>query len=144
MRDIIYNRNIMEKDGFYVTVNIRGANVGGVGVTYSAATEFGIVFIAKHPCEVLQISEAHKVATTGSCGIVKRENGGSSDLSIHTNFSLTGAAYTTLTKSGTDLNKTNSFLKAGDMLVSTGSGIANDANINMTIYLKPSNQGNYR
>lgn len=144
MDKLIYNRNIMEKDGFYIKSDIRGANVTGVGVSYDANTEAGIIFIARHACEVLWIAEAHKTASSGSVSVMKRENGGSSDLTIHSSFTVSGSTYTTQTKSGGQLTKANCSLKEGDMLVVSSSGLDDDANINITVYLRPSNQGNYR
>lgn len=147
MEDFTYKKStsfkdITDKDGFYVNVSLPGA-------TAATAANYSVFFVAKTPCEVIWISEAHTTAgTDGSAvelNIEKLGSGvalGSGSEVIITDFSLKATADTPLYKSGVDLQNTK--LKLGDRLALKDTGtLTNVAGVCVTLYLKPLLKGHY-
>lgn len=131
---------IENKDGFYVTANL-------VDTLSQTAANYGIIFIACRPCEVLEIREVHGTASTSGTVNVEKLTGTTAkgaDLAICVAaFSTAGTANTVLTKVGTSLQ--NRQLAAGDRLALVSGGtLTNGKDLQVTIYLKPLGKGDYR
>jgi hypothetical protein len=134
----IDNREVTRKDGFHVPINIRGLNFTNPdGSLPDLNQQLGVVFIARHPVEVMWVSEIH---TNGGTGTIMLENTGS-DVLVSA-FDVSGANDTVQTKQRTALQ--NRVLKEGEYLKLTGSGLTDTQNLNITIYLKYSERGDYR
>ncbi len=135
----IDNIDILRKDGFYITANIRGLNFTNPdGSLPTLEQQLGIIFIARHPCEVMWVSEIH---TNSGSGTLRLENTGSNVLV--SGFNLGSANNTTVTKQR--INLQNRVLKEGEYLKLASTGSLTDIqNLNVTIYLKNSERGDYR
>jgi len=139
-------QTLVKRDGFHIPVSI-------TGVLAQTATNYGVVFIARFPCEVSWVSESHAVA--GSDGgavtlnIESLKSGvatGAGDDILVTAFDLKSTADTPVRYSGRDLviSKARQ-LKEGDRLGLVVSGTLTALqDMNITIYLKPLGNGEYR
>ena len=134
--------SIDNKDGFYVF----GSLPGTIAAT---ATNYGVIFIAMRPCEILKVSEAHTNAGSDATAALNIErlsgteslNSGDEVLVADINLN-TGAADTVITRSGVALQ--NTILVAGDRLAIKDIGtLTAVAGVCVTIYLKPLGKGNY-
>ena len=135
-----------QRDGFYVTATV-------AGVQAQTASNFDVVFIARFPCEVSWVSESHSVAgSDGGAVTLNVETlksgvaSGAGDDVLITGFDLKGTADTPVRKSGRDFVLTKSRqLMEGDRLglVLTGTPTSLE-NVQVTIYLKPLGNGEYR
>jgi hypothetical protein len=136
----IKTEEIENKHGFYVVANL----VNDLGQT---AANYGIVFTACRPCEVLEVKQVHGTASTSGTVNVERLTSttakGSGDNVLATAFSTAGTANTVLTKDRVDLQ--NRQLSAGDRLaIVSGGTLTNLLDLQVTIYLKPLGRGDYR
>lgn len=135
--------NVTNKDGFYITENV-------VGLNAATATNYGVFFIARNPCEILWCAEAHTTAGT---------NGGAVTLNIEkltgtqaldagstvlvTAWDLKGAINTVSTKEISALQ--NQQLAPGDRLALKDVGTLTDvAGVQVTVYLKTLGKGDFR
>ncbi len=139
MADKIDNIDILRKDGFYITANIRGVEftAGDNGTLPTLSQQLGIIFIARHPVEVMWVSEIHSSTGTGTLML---ENTGSD--ALVSAFDISGAIDTTQTKQGLALQ--NRQLKEGEYLKLSGTSLTDTQNLNITIYLKNLARGDYR
>lgn len=135
-------RDLTEKDGFYITVNIPGTQA-------ATATNYSVFFVASKPVEVISVSEAHTTAGSDAGAVelnIERlsstEALGSGDEILVTDFDLKGTADTVVKKQGITLQNTQ--LRTGDRLALKDTGaLTNVAGVCVTLYLIPSGKGNY-
>lgn len=134
--------NIDNKDGFYVFGSLPGT-------ASATAGNYGVIFIATRPCEIMKISEAHTNAgsdATAALNIERlqgTESLNSGDEVLVTDLNLnTIAADTVTSRKGVELQ--NTILKPGDRVAIKDVGyITALAGVCVTIYLKPLGKGNY-
>lgn len=130
----IESRDIIGKDGFYVTGIIRGNSVSG----FDVFDESGIIFIANYACEVLWVGCKFSVADGAANPLVLLKNLDGSLIAT-----LNAKITTVQQKNGSDLTNTiidqaNGLqLEINDVSGQTLSGA-------ISVYLKPINRGNYR
>lgn len=139
--------DVANKDGFYVTKQLHGT-------TPQTAANYGIIFIAWHPCEVIAVQEVHETAGTDGGAVtlqVEKLTGttapGSGSNLLTTAFNLKSAINTVVSKTTPDLTTTKADLRLerGDRLALKDSGtLTAVAGVNVTIYLKPLGKGDYR
>lgn len=143
----IRSENIDNKHGEYITVNLFDTQP-------QTAANYGIFFIAWHPCEVLSIQEVHGTKAGAAATVtVEKLTGttakGSGTALITTAFDLTVADNTVQTREKTDFDGTTipipRRLLRGDRLAIKSTGtIAAVKDLQITIYLKPLGRGDYR
>lgn len=132
---------VENKDGFYIIKDLPFTDA-------QTATNYGVIFTALRPCEILEISEVHTTADTGSPRLlnVERLQGtealDAGDEICKTDFALTSTANTVVRKSGFDLQ--NVQLSVGDRIALKDKGLNAIEGIQITIYLKPLGKGDYR
>ena len=133
---------INNKDGFYVFGSI-------IGTDAATAGNYGVIFIATRPCEIMKISEAHTNAGTDATAALNVErlqgteglNSGDEVLVTDINLNTT-AADTVTSRKGVELQNTR--LNHGDRIAIKDVGdITAVAGVCVTIYLKPLGKGNY-
>lgn len=136
--------NISNKFGFVITRDFPGSAA-------QTAANYGYIFTPPFPCEVLSIVEKHDIAGTNggavTLDVFKVPNGttlGSGVSILASTFNLKSAADTAVMKQGLDLNS-NRGLKPFDSiaLVVAGTLTALEG-VQVTIYLKPLNMGEFR
>lgn len=137
-------RDLENKIGAHAGFFISGTNA-------SISTNFPVFFTARHPMEVLWITESHTTAaTSGSMKIVKLPSGTApaSGTPITLNdFNLDSTANTPITKEGYVglASGTARTIKEGERLAATTSGaLTNLAGIQVTVYLKYANLGSFQ
>lgn len=132
------------KYGKYITHSIYGA-------TSQTATNYGIMFIARHPIEIIRITETHAVAGSDAgavtLDVLKAGSGvaiASGTTLLSSTFNLKSTANTPVIKEGMDLS-IDRVLIEGDRigLVATGTLTAL-SDVHITIYYKEINQGYIR
>lgn len=131
---------IENKDGFYVIANLFDTQP-------QTAANYGIVFTALRPCEVLEISEVHGTASSSGTVTVEKLTGttakGSGSSICTTSFSTATTANTVQTKKTSELQ--NRQLSTGDRLaIKSGGTLSSGKDLQVTIYLKPLGKGDYR
>lgn len=139
--------DIDNKHGEYVTVNLFDTQP-------QTAANYGIFFIAWHPCEVLSIQEVHGTKAGAAATVtVEKLTGttakGSGTALITTAFDLTVANNTVQSRQGGDFDSTTypppRRLMRGDRLAIKSTGtIAAVKDLQITVYLKPLGRGDYR
>lgn len=130
----IESRDIIGKDGFYVTGIIRGNSI----TNFDVFDESGIIFIANYACEVLWVGCKFSVADGAANPVVTLEN-------YSTGVIATLDAKTTAVqqKNGSDL--TNTIIGQGEGLQLTINDVTGQTLSGaVSVYLKPINRGNYR
>ena len=139
--------SISDKDGFYVTVSIPGTNA-------ATATNYGPFFTARHPMEVLWVSEVHAVAGSDGSAVtldIEKLTGttapGSGTSVLASTYDLKGTANTVVIKEGVDLSLTGNNRQLNEQdrlaLVDTGTLTA-VASVQVTLYCKYLGRGTYR
>lgn len=98
--------NIIQKEGFYVTVNLEDT-------TAQTAANYGMFFTAYHPCELLAASEVHGTKGTDAGAVtlqIEKLTGttakGAGDTILVTAWDLKGANNTVVFKKGKDFDNT--------------------------------------
>jgi len=137
--------NVQHKDGFWITRFIDDATV---------STEFGVIFIALWPCEVLSVGETHRTAGSDAGSVTlqleKLTSGQALDAGttmLQTAFDLKSTANTPVIKTGRDLVFTPGYrtLETGDRLALKDAGTLTAlAGINVTVYFKRMGKGEYQ
>ena len=136
------SENILNKDGFYITVRVQGTDA-------ATASNYGVFFIAKNPCEVFLVSEVHEVAGTDAGAVelnIEQLTSGtalnSGNEILVTDFNLKSTANTPVEKEGTALQ--NRQLKRGERLALKDIGTLTSVDdVCVTIYFKPLGKGHY-
>jgi len=136
--------DVNRKDGFYETIVLPGATAQTTG-------NFGPFFIARHPVEVLRVSEVHGTAGSDAGAVtldIEKLTGttasGSGTSILSSTFDLKSTANTVVKKQGAGLSSARQ-LKEGERLglVDTGALTALD-HVVVTVYLKNLGRGDYR
>ena len=143
LKETIDNKDILRKDGFYITETVKGTTfTSDDGVEVPIDEKCGVFFVARHPCEVMKV----KVAYTGASGTlnIERLSGiealDAGDEILATDLTLSGDNTVSLER--TQLQ--NRILKEDERLAIKDSGWANSQYVHVTIYLKYSARGDYR
>lgn len=117
--------------------------------TAQTTTNYGYIFTAPFPFEVLSVIEKHDVAGTVSpvLDVLKVPNGttlasGSSILA--STFDLTSTADTTVMKQGLDLANTRRFEPFDSIALKLSGTTTTLEGVQVTIYCKPLNMGDFR
>ena len=134
--------NIENKDGFYVTETV---------ISGATAANYGVIFTAIHPCEVMAVSESHTTAGSDAGSVtlnVERLEPGealnSGDTLLATAFNLKSTINTPVTYSGGELTISARQLKPGDRLALKDTGtLTAVAGVQVTVYLKRLGKGGY-
>jgi hypothetical protein len=139
-------KNFLEevRYGKYITYSINGD-------TAQTATNYGIMFIARHPIEIMRVTETHRTAGTDVGAVtldVKKASSGVAIASgtslLSSTFSLKSTADTPVVKEGSNLSSSRT-LKENDRIELVVSGTLTDlSDVNVTIYYKETNQGYIR
>ena len=138
MPEIIDNRFIKRKDGFYVTDKIIGVDfsAGTGGSLPSVSDQMYAFFIAKFPCEIIHIKVIH---TSGSGSINLQINGNNV---LESNIALNSGAGIVKSFKGIDLD--NRQMVENDYIALSGSPSTQAQRIHITVYFKNLARGNYR
>jgi len=132
------------KYGKYITHSV-------YGTTAQTATNYGIIFTARHPIEVMRITETHAVAGSDAGAVtldVKKAGSGVAIASgitlLSSTFNLKSTANTPVTKEGVNLSN-DRILIEGDRIGLVVSGTLTAlSDVHITIYYKEINQGYIR
>ncbi len=132
------------KYGKYITHSL-------FGTTAQTATNYGIIFVARHPIEIMRIAETHSVAGSDSGAVTldvrKAESGvamASGKTLLTSTFNLKSIANTPVYKEGQNLSA-NRKLKEGDRIGLVVSGtLTSLTDVQITIYYSEINQGYVR
>jgi hypothetical protein len=132
------------KYGKYITHSV-------YGTTAQTATNYGIIFTARHPIEVMRITETHAVAGSDAGAVtldVKKAGSGVAIASgitlLSSTFNLKSTANTPVTKEGINLSN-DRILIEGDRIGLVVSGTLTAlSDVHITIYYKEINQGYIR
>lgn len=134
----------MHKDGFHVAHYISDG---------SSSSNYDVFFTAIYPCEVMFVSETHRVAGTDlgvvSLNMEKLTSGqalGAGVVLLQTGFDLKGAINSPVVKSGLDLSLVSHSrqLVQGDRLALKTTGtLTGVAGVQVTVYLKRLGKGDY-
>lgn len=136
------SEEINNKDGFYITVNLTGA-------APQTAANYGVFFTAYYACEVSQVTEVHTVISDDNAtldiekltGTTAPDSGNSILTAV---YDLTSTANTVIRKRGIDLSSHRG-LKPGDRLsLKDGGNLTAIEGIQVTLYIKPRGNGDYR
>lgn len=135
---------IERKDGFYIVANLFDTQP-------QTAVNYGLIFTARHPCEVLVISEVHGTAATGGgSGALQVEKvtsttakGSGSNL-LGTAFDLTATANTVVFKTGQDLTTSRGLVQGDRLAIKSSGTITAIKDLQVSIYLKMLGRGDYR
>ena len=127
--------------GKYITYSV-------YGTTAQTATNYGIMFIARHPIEVMRITETHAVAGSDAGAVtldVKKADSGVAIASgitlLSSTFNLKSTANTPVTKEGVNLSN-DRILIEGDRIGLVVSGTLTAlSDVHITIYYKEINTG---
>ena len=130
--------------GKYITHSVYGA-------TAQTATNYGIIFVARHPIEIMRITETHAVAGSGAgavtLDVLKAGSGvaiASGTTLLSSTFNLKSTANTPVIKEGVDLSSSRVLIEGDRIgLVATGTLTAL-SDVHLTIYYKEINQGYIR
>jgi len=118
------------------------------GTTAQTAANYGIIFTARHPIEIMRITETHSTAGSDAGAVtldVKKALSGvaiaSGTTLLGSTFNLKSTANTPVSKEGFNL-ASNRTLKEGDRIGLVTSGtLTTLTDVQVTIYYKETNQG---
>lgn len=131
---------IENKDMQSVTVHLKNTEP-------ATAANYGAFFIASRPYEVMEIRAVWSTASTSGTLMVERLQGttaeGSGDDVLASTIDMSGTAATVVARKTTDLQ--NRKLSVGDRLaLEDGGTLTNQANLIVTVLLKPLGKGGYK
>lgn len=142
--DLYDNLQIVKKDGFYITTNIWGDEA-------QDAANYGIIFTARWPIEILRIVERHETAGTAggavTLDVLRVPNGtaiASGDSMVVTKFNLKATANTLQTREGVTLNDFRQLRENQSIGLKTSGTLTDLAGVSITIYFQNYGRGNYR
>ena len=141
-REIRYEE-IVNKDGFYITVSIPGFQA-------ATNTNYSVFWHVRNACEILWIEESHTRISSEAGAVtlnVERLNSGvaldSGDEIIQTAFNLKSTADTPINKEGRAELK-NTILSPNQRLaLKDGGSLTNLKGVCVTIYLRTLSKGHY-
>jgi len=133
--------NVLNKDGFYITHTL---------ISAATAANYGVIFTALHPCELMMVAESHKTAGTDAGAVTLQLERllpsyalDAGDLMLAAAFNLKGMADVPVIKDGSDL--ANRQLLPGDRIALKDAGVLDDlAGVQITLYFKRTGKGDYR
>lgn len=136
--------NINSKFGFTVSRDFPST-------TAQTATNYGYIFTAPFPFEVLSIVEKHDVAGTNggavTLDILKVPNGttlGSGTSILSSTFNLKATADTAQMKKGVNLNNSRTFKPFESIALKVTGTLTALEGVQVTIYCKPLNMGDFK
>lgn len=135
--------DILRKGGFPVSAFL-------FGTAPATAANYDVFFVAPRPCEILWVSETHRVAGSDPGSVTLNleildsgEALGAGDSVLSTAFDLKSTANVPVTRSGTSLTS-NRVLTEGDRLALVDSGtLTAVAGLCVTVYFKFANRGDF-
>lgn len=132
---------LQNKDMHSTAVRLKGTDAATAG-------NYGTFFIAPRPYEVMEIHAVWSTASTSGTLMVERLQGttaeGSGDDVLKSTIDMSGTANTVVSRKTTQ-ELQNRQLKAGDRLaLEDGGTLTSQANLVVTILLKPLGKGDYR
>jgi len=143
MDEVIWE-NIRRKDGFYITVNLFDTQP-------QTAANYGIFFTARHPCEVLMVSEVHGTLGTDGGVVtldVEKLTGttakGSGTSVLASTFNLKSTVDTVVFKGGQDLSVARQLVQGNRLAIKSSGTLTALKDVQVTLYLKMSGRGDYR
>jgi hypothetical protein len=121
------------------------------GNTAQTATNYGYIFTAPFPFEVLSIVEKHDVAGNDASAVTldifKVPNGttlASGTSILVSTFDLKSTADTAVLKQGLELNSSRGFKPFDSIALKTTGTLTTLEGVQITIYIKPLNMGDFR
>ena len=145
-KEIEIEKSFLEtvKYGKYITHSL-------FGTTAQTAANYGIMFIARHPIEIMRITETHSTAGSDAGAVtldVKKAGSGVAIASgvtlLGSTFNLKSTANTPVYKEGQNLSA-NRRLKEGDRIgIVTSGTLTALTDVQITIYYSETNQGYIR
>ena len=140
------HKNFLEvvRYGKYITHSVYGA-------TAQTATNYGIIFVARHPIEIMRIIETHAVAGSNAGAVTLDVKKAGSGVAIASGISLLGSTFnlkstanTPTIKEGLNLSSSR-LLKENDRIELVVAGTLTAlSDVNVIIYYKETNQGYIR
>ncbi len=144
VKDLQYipSERLMRKDGFYITYDLPGSLAATAG-------DYGVIFICRHPMEVLRVAEVHSTASSvvGTLDVEKLTGTtapGSGTSILATTFNLQSTANTVVNKENTGLSSARQFLENERLALKTTGVLTLLAGVQVTIYCKFLGRGDYR
>jgi len=138
-------RQLENKDGFYFSITIPGTSA-------QTAVNFGYIFTARFPIEILRVTEVHETAGTDAgavtLDVLRVPSGtaiGSGTSILASTFNLKSTAATPVYKQGLNLSSTTRRLKENESLALKTSGTLTAlADVCVTIYYQNYGRGSYK
>ena len=117
------------------------------GTNAATAGNYGVFFVASRPYEVMEIRAVWSTASTSGTLQVERLTGttaeGAGDSVLTSTINIAGTANTVVERKTTALQ--NRSLSTGDRLALVDGGtLTNQANLVVTVLLKPRGKGDYK
>lgn len=144
VREMVTIERVLRKDGFPLFRDFPST-------TAQTATNYGQIFTALFPCEVMLVAEVHTVAGT-SVGTVTLDiekctgttaiGAGTSILA--TAFNLKSTAYTPVFKSGVTLSTARQLATGDRLALKTSGTLTSLEGVQVTLNIKPLGKGDYR
>jgi len=141
---LIDYRDIENKDGFYFTFRLGGTNAQTSG-------NYGYVFTARNPVEILRVAEVHETAGTDAGSVVldvlKVPSGtaiGSGTSMLASTFDLKSTADTPVIKEGTALSAYRRLKENESLALKTTGTLTSLAGVCVTIYCQNYGRGSYK
>jgi hypothetical protein len=118
------------------------------GTTAQTATNYGIIFIARHPIEVMRITESHAVAGSDAgavtLDVLKAGSGvaiASGITLLSSTFNLKSTANTPVVKEGMDLSSDRVLIEGDRIGLVVAGTLTALSDVHITIYYKEINTG---
>ncbi len=118
------------------------------GTTSQTATNYGIMFIARHPIEVMRITESHAVAGSDAgavtLDVLKAGSGvaiASGITLLSSTFNLKSTANTPVVKDGMDLSSDRVLIEGDRIGLVVAGTLTSLSDVHITIYYKEINTG---
>lgn len=133
---------IEQKDGFYLTVYL-------VDTLPQTSTNYGMFFTARHPMEILRVTEVHgtKGSVNATLDVEKltRTTAKGSGISILDSiFDLTSSNNTVVKKEAKNLSNQRQLVEGDRLSIKSGGTLTDLKDMQITLYCKPLGRGDYR
>lgn len=138
-------KDLENKDGFYFAIIIPGASA-------QTAANFGYIFTARFPIEILRVTEVHQTAGTDvgavTLDVLRVPSGtaiGSGTSILASTFDLKSTAATPVYKQGLTLSSSTRRVKENESLALKTSGTLTAlADVCVTVYCQNYGKGSYK
>lgn len=108
---LLDNLNLIDtKYGKYITHSV-------YGTTAQTATNYGIIFVVRHPIEIMRISETHAVAGSAAGAVTLNVLKAGSGVAIASGISLLSSTFNLKSTANTPVIKEGSGLTSGRVLI---------------------------